>query len=52
MAYAARIMQYLRAKRRRRLDGIGVPLALADPQITVAGTTQDVLTVLDRLLLP
>jgi AcrR family transcriptional regulator len=34
------------------LDGIGVPLALADPQITVAAATQDVLSVLDQLLRP
>jgi BetI-type transcriptional repressor, C-terminal len=33
-------------------DGIGIPLALGDPQITAAGAAQDVLTVLARLLLP
>ena len=34
------------------VDGIGVPLALGDPQITVAGAAQDVLSVLDQLLRP
>ncbi len=34
------------------VDGMGVPLALSDPDITVAGAVHDVLAALRKLLLP
>jgi AcrR family transcriptional regulator len=34
------------------LDGVGVPLALGDPQVTEAGAIKDVLSALDQLLRP
>jgi len=34
------------------LDGMGIPLSLADPQITPAGAAQDVMTALRDMLSP
>ena len=34
------------------VDGMGIPLALGDPEITVAGAVQDVLAALRELLRP
>jgi AcrR family transcriptional regulator len=34
------------------IDGLGIPLALGDPEITVAAATQDTLSVLEQLLRP
>jgi hypothetical protein len=33
-------------------DGMGIPLSLADPQITPAGAAQDVMTALRDMLSP
>jgi hypothetical protein len=32
------------------VDGVGIPLALGDPEITAAGATAEVLTALEQLI--
>jgi hypothetical protein len=34
------------------VDGVGIPLALGDPQVTERGAIEDVLSALDQLLRP
>jgi len=34
------------------VDGVGIPLALGDPEITTDGAVRDVLATLDALLTP